>query len=526
LEGIEIVYGPSSRTFGANAFTGAVNFITKIPDKSFISFDIGQGSFKSTDGNIAAALVGKNFKQSVSLDYSQSDGFIGNTDFRRFSFYYENNFKISTVNFKTMLGFLDKKFGAYNFYTPQYSDQYEKIRTYFAAFKVNGSGAVKWEYKAYYRNLTDQFQLFREGEGFYQKFDSKWINSTTADTITWYSGHNNHLTSVAGSGFNLEKDWSLGKTAIGAEYRYEHIYSNVLGIATPEMFNGIYNKADERQNVSVFAEHGYYSDKFLLNIGSLAYWNQKYNWNFYYGADFGFYLTPQLLLKAGVNKSMRLPTFTELYYQGPSNLGNPNLLPEQAISVEVGSKLYLSKNSFVNLNAFSRYGKNIISWFKESTSTIWKTENLTSLNTMGIEVFGNYRDFKESFFLNNVNVSYAYLYQDKFAAGLESKYTLDHLKHKFLFSLEHKIYNNLSASWSLNVFKRNGEFVFYDTTISAFTGTMTYKTNAVLNFNLNAEFDNINFYFRVYNLTNSDYFDIGNVPTPGISMMAGFKVKL
>lgn len=526
LEAAEIVYGPGSRIFGANALTGAVNFISNIPQKSGIMLDVSYGSFNTVNGDIVLNHVAKKFKQTLNLNYAQSDGFIHNTDYNKINVYYESNINLGQVKIKTMLGFLDKNFGAYSFYTPQYVNQYEKIRTGFGAVKVFGGTAIKWEYKAYYRGLTDEFQLFREDSDYYQNIDGVWINYTTGDSVSWYHTHNNHFTTVAGTGFNLEKHWVGGKSAIGGEYRYEQIYSNVLGNPLAETYDNQYTKSDQRQNITVFAEHGYYKNRILVNVGGMAYYNQKYGLNFYYGGDAGFKVTENFIVKAGVNKSMRLPTFTELYYQGAANEGNPDLVPEHAISFELGTKLYFSKKSFINVNLFNRLGTNIISWVRESSADKWKTENLTELNTYGAEIFGSYRDFKENAFFNNIGLVYSYIYQDKDAAGLESKYTLDHLKHKFVFNIGHKIYKNLKADWSVNVFKRNGEYIYFDFVQGIFTEPMEYKTNILLNLKLSAEFSKIGFYISGHNLTNSDYFDIANVPAPGIAVIGGIKVKL
>ena len=526
LSGIEVVYGPASRIFGANAFTGAVNFITRIPDENAFSFDISYASFNTMNISVHSDLVLGKFKQSFSADYGQSDGFTDNTDYKTINLYHETNIDLKLFKAKTMIGFMDKGFGSQSFYTPAFPNQYEKIKTGFAALKLTGGNNLRWDYKLYYRGLKDQFQLFREGAGYYANTNGLWINNTQSDTITWYSGHNNHFTSVLGSGLDFSGKWIAGETSIGIDYRYEQIFSNVLGLDLDEIALDLYTKSDLRQNVSVFANHAYYYKDLLVNIGGMAFWNQKYDWNYYYGADFGYYITKELLLKVGLNKSLRLPTFTDLYYQGPSNIGNPNLVPESALSLESGVRYYIKNYSYFSLNVFARNGKDIISWVRASDSDIWKTENLTELNTLGIEFTSMYRDFNKTFFLNSVSLSYAYIYQDKSATGLDSKYTLDHLKHKMILNANHKVLKNISAAWSLNVFERNGEFMLYDRELLSYAEPVEYDLTALLNLKITADFKKLIVYTSIYNITNADYFDIGNVPTPGISVMFGLKLNL
>ncbi len=526
LEAVEVLYGPGARVFGANALTGAVNFISKIPEKSGIVIDLSYGSFNTINSDVILNHVAKKFNQTLNLSYSQSDGFTYNTDFSRFSAYYENNFGLGKVRVKTMTGFISKAFGAYSFYSPQYINQFEKIKSGFAAFKFSGGTELKWEYKIYSRFLTDEFQLFRESSDFYTHSGSLWINSTTGDTVTWYQKHNNHLTGIAGTGFNLEKDWVGGKSAIGAEYRIEQIFSSVLGLVRDEIGTSLYTNADDRQNITMFAEHGYFGKRILFNAGAMAYFNEKYGLNFYYGADAGYKITENIVFKAGLNKSMRLPTFTELYYKGPSNDGNPDLLPEHALSIDVGTKFYIFKKSYLNFNLYKRFGTNIIAWVREDADSKWKTENLTKLDTYGVELIAAFRDFKTNSFMKELSIIYSYIYQDKTAAGLESKYTLDHLSHKFVFSAGHKIYKNVSASWSLNAFKRNGEFLYFDYNANSYTENREYPFAILLNLKLTASFKKFDIYLSGQNLTNSQYFDIANVPAPGIAVMGGVRVKI
>ena len=49
-----------------------------------------------------------------------------------------------------------------------------------------------YEYKVYYRGLSDEFQLFRESQDYYQNVDNIWINYNTGDSVSWYKAHNNH----------------------------------------------------------------------------------------------------------------------------------------------------------------------------------------------------------------------------------------------------------------------------------------------------------------------------------------------
>lgn len=526
LASIELISGPSSRLFGPNALTGAVNFISIIPQENAANIDLSFGSFKTRNVLLGINAITGKMKHSLSLNYGDSDGFTENTDYIRTSLYYENNIDLKKIKLKAMLGLLNKEFGSNSFYTPMYANQFEKIKTGFAAIKLSGAGQINWDYNIYARQLNDEFQLFREGERFYLQNQSNWINHNTNDTISWYGGHNYHLTNIYGSGLSSWKEWGKWKTSLGVDYRYEQIFSNVLGLDLGHVVNELYGKTDQRQNLSFTAQSGYYGQKIIGSIGGMAYWNKKYNWNFYYGGDLGYKFSENFLLRFGINKAMRLPTFTELYYNGPSNQGNPNLLPEQAITFETGIKCYFTKKFYFSLNAFNRRGEDIISWVKENSDDKWVTENLTKIYVYGLEANFAYSDFSKTFFFNSIIVSYSYLYQDKSSAGLESKYTLDQLKHKFIVGFDHKVFKIISAFWSVNVSQRNGEYLFFDKEQNTYTATLEYPTSILLNCKIKADFEFASIFVAFYNLTNSECFDIANVPTPGFSVTAGVKINL
>ncbi len=526
IEGVEVVYGPASGIFGPNALTGAVNIISAIPQNSSLNLDFSYGSFNTIKTGLGLNHITRKIKHAFFVDYASSDGFAENTDYDKSNIYYESNVDLKTVKLKLMAGFMAKEFGSNSFYTPMYPAQYEKIRTGFVAAKLSGGELIKWDYNLYYRGLKDQFQLFREGVDYYENNNGVWINSSIGDTISWYSRHNDHFTNVYGSGLNLAKDWKLGKTALGADYRNEQILSNVLGLDIENSTGDLYTKSDIRENISLFMQHAYFSEKFLANIGAMGYWNQNYDWNFYWGGDFGYKITKKIMIKTGLNKSLRLPTFTELYYNGPSNVGNPDLMPESAISADMGFRYILNNKSYISFNVFNRFGENIISWVKDIDAAKWETANLTKLDTRGVELNAVYGDFKSEFPVKRLWVSYSYLMQDKSVSGLESKYTLDQLKHKMIAGVKHKIYKNISAVWTVNMFQRNGEYLYFDRELNSYTDSHTYDLTVLFNGKVEAKFKVFSVYVGLNNITNTDYFDIANVPTPGFSVNGGVKVNL
>ena len=77
IQRIEVVKGPQSARYGRNAFTGAVNYISKKPTEEWTAEgQLTAGSFGRFDGaaGISGAIVPDTFRVRASIDYSEFDG--------------------------------------------------------------------------------------------------------------------------------------------------------------------------------------------------------------------------------------------------------------------------------------------------------------------------------------------------------------------------------------------------------------------------------------------------------------------
>ena len=106
------------------------------------------------------------------------------------------------------------------------------------------------------------------------------------------------------------------------------------------------------------------------------------------------------------------------------------------------------------LGIFRREGRNMIDWVKATSEDKWQAQNITKLNTWGIEFSSNFNLqylISEDFFIKDISIKYAYLEMDKSSSEFISRYVLDQLKHKLNMSLNHKIYKSLAASWQVSL---------------------------------------------------------------------------
>lgn len=515
IDHIEILKGPGSWKFGPGAFGGAINFITKTSDNSFIQAGIEGGQYSTYSEKLSAALKTGNLTQFISANNSSSVGYASNTDYRISDIYYHGILSSGQTETFLQVGYSDKGFGANSFYSAKYPDQYEAIQTTFSSlsFKTTLKN-IHVEPKIYFRRSNDRFNLFRLNPE---------RNSNYHTTDVWGSN-------VLMSYFHGEK----GITSIGFDTRTESIWSNNLGelsenpVQSPINDTISLNHFHSRSNFSSFIGHKRYFSNLTINAGINFTRNSDLNfkWFIYPGIDFSYQLSNASSLFASVNKTMRMPTYTDLYYSGPSIEGNPYLLPEEAVGYELG---FQNKNDFLkfSVTGFYSQGKNMIDWVKANLEDKWKTTNYTKLNSAGLELSVNTdfeRFFPDQSILRNLKIDYTFLNQNKIETSLISNYSLNYLKHRLDLNLNHTIWKNIQANWHVTYQDRNGKFE--KIVDKASLGLVNFEPFFVCDLKISCNFSGWSIYGSVNNLLNVSYYDIGNIVQPGRWIKIGISKKV
>lgn len=513
---IEILNGPSARVYGPNAFAGAINIVTEPEDGSSMDVDVAFGEHGLRDLNLSANVETGKLTSFIAASNMASNGYINNTDFDTYNIFYQGRLKTEPGIFDFQVGYTDKGFGANSFYSPSYPNQYEATKTTFASVKMETGKKLHFTPAAYWRRHQDRFELFRD------------------NPASWYSGHNYHMTDVLGLNLNSWFQSSLGKTAFGAEFRSENIWSNVLGealddsIAVPGEPGQYFDKGHSRTVVSYFAEHTFYWNRLTASVGAMANWisDLDFEWNVYPGVDLSYQFTDQLKVFASYNKSLRMPTFTDLYYDGPSNKGNPDLKPERSTTYEVGLK-YRTPAFNAEAAYYHRDGKDLIDWVRVSEEFEWETRNMTEIIANGFEITStlNFRQMLGSNSpLKSLNINYAYNNIEKGESDYFSNYVLDNLKHKLVISLDHAIYKKLGASWKFRYQKRNGSYSQFED--AQLVGEADYEPFWLTDLKVYYRTKAAQVYFTASNLFDQSYIDMGNIHQPGRWLSFGVRYQL
>ena len=516
IQRIEILKGPGARVYGPNAFSGAINIVTDVGGGNNVKINALYGEHRLFDFNISGNVESGKLNSFWAFNNKSSDGYIHNTDFKSHNLFYHGALGLEGGKLDVQVGYSEKEFGANSFYTPRFPNQFEETKTTFASLKFKSNSKLHLTPALYWRRHQDRFELFRD------------------NPASWYSGHNYHLTDVLGVSINSWFSSFLGKTAFGAEFRSENIWSNVLGepmdepIDVPGESGQVFTNSKSRTHVSYFAEHTFYFNKLTVSTGAMANWisDLNFEWNVYPGVDLAYQLNENWKLYASVNQSLRMPTFTDLYYDGPTNKGNPNLKPEEATTFEGGIKF---RNKFMRAHAgyYHRNGKNLIDWVKESEEFEWTPQNLTEITTDGFEFTADI-DFRKlvsnDFVLKKLNLNYSHAKLDRGKSDLISNYVLDNLKHKLVINLDHSIISNLSASWKVRFQDRNGTYSRFENT--EYVDEAEYEPFWLVDTKVYWSGKKYQFYGQVSNLIDQEYVDLGNVQQPGRWISIGFSYQL
>lgn len=512
IERIEIVQGPSSLVYGAGAFSGGVNIITKKDTESNAYAKLEGGMYGLFGAEARGAYRTTSSVHQLSAGYKRSDGYMANSDYNIVNLLWQTRFEIQNATLDFQAGYNDKAYGANTFYSAAYPNQFDDTQGIFASIRGETNGKLKFIPHIYWSRHYDEFQLIREG---------------TRDVPDWYTDHNYHRSDVFGINLNMQYASEWGITGFGGELRNEGILSNVLGNPIPEAI-GKYTKSDNRTNISYFLEHNFILDQLTLSLGGLLNHNTAITdqYRFYPAVNASYRLANGLNLYGSWNKATRMPTFTDLYYTTATHTGNTDLEAELSEAFEVGLK-YTHRIVRANAAVFYMKGRNMIDWVKPSEDALWESRNHTKLNKNGVETaltldlkewFGNHQP------LQHLRFGYAYIHQDLADNELISNYTLNHLRHKFTANLEHDIFRNLSVSWNFRWQDRAGSYVRY---VDLQPGERTdYKPFSILDVKVNYALKDFHIFVNANNLFDSEYVDLGNIPQPGFWLTGGVSYRI
>ncbi|WP_162419234.1 TonB-dependent receptor plug domain-containing protein [Cyclobacterium roseum] len=481
IQRVDVLKGPASRIYGQNAYSGAINIITELPETLQLHANIYGGDFGMRGGTVQLGIPLGKYKQSLAISHDGSEGHWYNSDYRITNLFYEGGFSITPhQELKTMIAYATRNFGANGFYSSSFPDQWESIQTTLASISHTlEKDKTYLQTRAYWRKNQDEFRLRRYEPDFFQ---------------------NQHDTDVVALEVNARREIGTGTLGLGAEIREERIDSNNLG------------KRD-RTLLGAFLEHRLeFAQKGDIRAGIYSNYYSEYGWKHFPGAEVGYQLHPWVRAYANFGSSFRIPTYTDLYYQGPTNIGNDKLEPEKALNYEGGFKL-LRKGLRAELVYFNRHTNNLIEWARPDADTAWQPQNFNEVVFQGVEAGLHYSFGTQdrAIKLDEISISYNYIDANLVEReGQETQYSLNALKHQLIGSLQASFRESLELTVKSRYIER-------------------MKLAPYFLLDLRVDYNrlkNVGFFAEISNLSNTDYIEAGTVQMPGRWARGGLSVNL
>jgi iron complex outermembrane receptor protein len=466
---LQVLRGSGSTFYGSDAVGGVVNVITRIADPGELVFRSAVGTFGTNTESGFFSFGAGPLSQQFSFERALSDGFEDDREYRNTAGSSESWLRTRWGTTRIFLSALDRPFGANQFYGNYNS--WERTKTWYAALHQDFGQNTELTFS--YRRHTDLFVLLRDAPQVYT---------------------NRHADETYDAALRRHDDLTkLIRLSYGAEGIDDSIASNNLG-------------NHERRQGAVYANLDMRAlRRFSVSVGVREQFYGRRQAFFAPTVSGGAWLSRSVKLRASVSRAFRLPTYTDLYYSDPANLGNPNLKAEQAMSYEAGIDWHLPRHWRAFATGFDRNEKNGIDYVRSSASLPWQAMNFDQLRFYGVET-GVEGDLAHS---QKVTVQYTALHGAQSGeGGAQSKYVFNYPTH------------NVVASWQ--ILTKQG--VLARTRLGA---VKRYQLNPYALWDVSIAWTRprIRPYVQLTNLTNISYEEILGVNMPGRAAMVGVEIQ-
>ena len=484
---IEVLHGAGSTFYGADAMGGAVNFLTAPPGMSEFRIRAGLGNFGYNEQRVVASYATKTWSEQLTADRSFSTGFVSDRDFRNAAVSSETHFTTALGGTMLLLSTADRPFGANQFYGP--FDSWERTKGWFVALTQDLGKQTAFDFG--YRRHSDEFILLREAPSVYE---------------------NNHVTDSWQASLRRHDDVTQNTTiSYGVDGYRDQIDSNNLG------YHG-------RNRGAVYAAVDFRAlRRFSVSLGAREETYNGAKGQFAPSASAGYWVTSSFKLRGAVSRGFRIPTYTDLYYSDPANVGNPALKPESAWSYEGGFDWNAGGRVALAATGFHRRERNGIDYVKCGTgftfdvstgacvassggADVWHAYNIDNLNFSGAEVLLRYKWTEK----HELDVGYTGIYGTQNALhGLQSQYVFNYPSHNAYAGWQGSLAYGVVARTRLGLTQRYARdpYPLWDFAIARGEGKVRP-------------------YLQFTNLTNTSYQEIDGVAMPGRAVIGGFELAI
>ena len=526
LTRVEVFRGGASSALGTGAMTGAVALTAGPSTKDGTLLVAESGSNAWMRAKVTHDFGSDVARHRIAVSRMGTNGTLGsntNTDASILRARYAGWLGGDWGTLRTSVGYAGKAFGALNFYTSSFPYQYEETQTIQGQAVYSKSiDNLSFEAAIHHRTHVDEFQLYREHNDYYVETDDGFLVFGADTAASWYTAPNNHISHTSGGRLLARYASMLGETFVSADVRREFIKSNRLGVERhgDEDESSVYQLGDSRLNADVALGHRAELGSLALSMTAAWNINSMFGTRFVPGAELSLDMAGDgsSILFASANRSVRHPSYTDLYYNIGGAQGSLDLNPEWADHLEAGLRVRLADGKYaVQLEQliFRRQGQNLIDWATPNGESTTYAINLREVTFSGLETVVNVipkRSTNSPGQARYARFGFTTMEASESSEGFESNYVLDGLKTK----IDASFGVNLDLGLLLDV------RYSYQDRLGGFIGAESdeeeeYEPFSLLSFTLSRHFANEAFraYVRVDNALDLNYVDLGNIEQPG-----------
>jgi len=470
LERIEVLRGTGSTLYGSDAVGGVVNFVTREPESSEFRIRLAAGNFGRNQERGSISLVRGPLAQGFTFSRDFSTGFIENRDYRNMAATSRTGVRSRLGEGDVVLAVSDRSFGAEQFYGN--FNSWERTKTWFASASQGIGDRTQVSFG--FRRNTDLFVLFR-------------------DRPQIYTNHHKSYSFQA----SIRRSDPVGLNATlhyGVEGLFDGVNSNNLGMH------------DRGRGAGFLALNLSALHRFSFTLGGRLERYSSAETQFSPTVGVGYWAHPMLKLRASVGRAFRLPSFTDLFYHDPANLGSPDLKPETAWNYEAGLDINAGGRWRGEVTVFQRRERNGIDYVRSSPAEIWRATNFQQLHFTGLEAALEINPLRG----HVVEFRYTGLWGAQDQLGrLESKYVFNYPSESGIVAWQALIPGGLAARTRVGALKRLGRDAY-----------------AVWDLYLARSRGRVQPFLQLTNLTNTAYEEIQGVAMPSRGILGGVEIAV
>ncbi len=355
IERIEIVRGPSSALYGADAVGGVVNIITKKPAAFATTLTGALGAHGYTAASLYNSGRENNTYYTLSASKERSHGYRDNSD-------------VDQEKAGIKVGY-DLEANSVIEATSDYMTKDQGV----PGSSLYPSPLARQQTRSVVSGLLYKQRFSKELDFSLRAFETEEKLGYQNPDFSENSRHRN-----ASSGAETQVNWLMGASnmvTVGAEGREDKLVSSSAGSHTAAL-SAAYIQDELNLGESLIVVVGGRNDHHSVYGGK---WSPRASARYLVAGN-------GTILRASYGKSFRAPTFNDLYWPATTfTAGNPNLRPETAEEYEGGIEQPLGDRTMIKGTLFRRKVKDLIEWQLDPTTFQYSPVNIGRAEIKGIE---------------------------------------------------------------------------------------------------------------------------------------------